>query len=160
MFFFPLLFFRHIKPSYRRLQIMSCRSSSLGITKVEYIARKEPYIYFQRNIRPELSSDFIRFTSCRQAVWFPAIPHMQPDISDKDLEKDDVRSAEFALWAVNQVKKPHWLYKDRPGFKAKIKHSIISRQTLTDAESFRLIPVKKYALCLQPQRLKEFSHSA
>ena len=58
------------------------------------------------------------------------------------------------------MKKPHWLYKDRPGFKAKIKHSIISRRTLKDAKSFRLIPVKKYALCLQPQRLKEFCHTA
>lgn len=160
MFFFPLLFFRHIKPSYRRLQIMSCRSSSLGITKVEYIARKEPYIYFQRNIRPELSSDFIRFTSCRQVVWFPALPHMQPDISDKDREQIYANSAQYALLAGNQVKKPHWLYKDRPGFNTKIKHSIISRRTLTDAKSFRLMPVKKYALCLQPQRLKEFSHSA
>ena len=81
---------------------MSCRSSSLGITKVEYIARKEPYIYFQRNIRPELSSDFIRFTSCRQVVWFPALPHMQPDISDKDREKDDVRSAEEGLRTDNK----------------------------------------------------------
>ena len=139
---------------------MPCRSSSLGITKVEHIARKEPYIYFQRNIRPELSSGFIRFTSCRQAVWFPAIPHIQPDISDKDREKDDVRSAEFALWAVNQVKKPSWMYKDQSGFNIKIKHSIISRHTLTDAKSFRLMPVKKYALCLQPQRLKEFCHTA
>lgn len=59
---------------------------------------------------------------------------MQPDISDKDREKDDVRGAEFALWAVNQVKKPPWLYKDRSGFNAKIKHSIISRRTLTDAK--------------------------
>lgn len=154
------MFFRHITPSYRRLQIMSCRSSSLGITTDAHIAGKEPYIYFQRNIRPELTSDFICFTACRQVVWFPALPHMQPDISDKDREQIDGNSAQYALWAGNQVKKPSWLHKDRSGFKAKIKHSIISRRTLTDAESFRLIPVKKYALCLPSQQPQEFSHAA
>jgi len=59
---------------------------------------------------------------------------MQPDISDKDWEQIDGNSAQYALWAVNQVKKPSWMYKDQSGFNTKIKHSIISRRTLTDAK--------------------------
>ena len=158
--FFRLLFFRHITPSYRRLQIMPFRSSACALRRLRILSEKHHTYTSNKNTRPEFTSDFICFTACHQTVWFPALPYMQPDISDKDREQIDGNSAQYALWAGNQVKKPPWLYKDRSGFNAKIKHSIISRRTLTDAKWFRLIPVNKYAICLPSQQPQEFCHSA
>lgn len=95
--FFRLLFFRHITPSYRRLQIMPFRSSACALRRLRILSEKHHTYTSNKNTRPELTSDLICFTACHQTVWFPALPYMQPDISDKDREQIDGNSAQYAL---------------------------------------------------------------
>ena len=95
--FLPAFVFPSHHTILQRLQIMPFRSSACALRRLRILSEKHHTYTSNKNTRPELTSDFICFTACHQTVWFPALPYMQPDISDKDREQIDGNSAQYAL---------------------------------------------------------------